>query len=167
MSFSFNIKSIGQLSVGMRWCHSAATEITLVRFKITISFLQCIHLLNVVNILLYHVLHSPTENCLDRHAAEYPNRTAIIWEKNEQKHEKMSYRLSSLQHTRVSPCLHDEEVHVYRNSEGWRKAQWLNKHDCMSFIFTYSYVVNQYCSMSSMHITLFPFTSTIMYTAKL
>ena len=38
MSFSFNIKSIGQLSVGMRWCHSAATEIILARFKITISF---------------------------------------------------------------------------------------------------------------------------------
>ena len=42
MSFSFNIKSIGQLSVGMRWCHSAATEITLARFNITISFLQCV-----------------------------------------------------------------------------------------------------------------------------
>ena len=38
MSFSFNIKSIGQLSVGMRWRHSAATEITLARFKIPISF---------------------------------------------------------------------------------------------------------------------------------
>ena len=67
-----------------------------------------IHVLNVINPLMY-CNHCLTENCLDRHVAKYPHRTALIWERNEIKHETMSYRLSSLQPTRICACMHDEE----------------------------------------------------------
>ena len=36
-----------------------------------------------------------TENCLDRHAEEDPNRVALIWEKDEpNQQEKVTYRYS-------------------------------------------------------------------------
>ena len=54
--------------------------------------------ISAISTLLFvlQFLQSLTENCLDRHVAKYPDRTAIIWEKNDQAHEKTNYRLLNL-----------------------------------------------------------------------
>ena len=47
------------------------------------------------NILSAIITKNPTqhtENCLDRHVAENPGKTAIIWEMNGQEHKTISYR---------------------------------------------------------------------------
>ena len=40
---------------------------------------------------------TPAVNCLDRHVKTHPERTALIWEKDEPKQaEKVSYRCSKI-----------------------------------------------------------------------
>ena len=47
-----------------------------------------------INTFLETIMH--TENCLDRHAEEDPNRVALIWEKDEpNQQEKVTYRYSA------------------------------------------------------------------------
>ena len=49
--------------------------------------------ISVITTLWHTFIYSLSENCLDRHVAKYPDRTATVWEKNDQTHDNMSYRL--------------------------------------------------------------------------
>lgn len=40
--------------------------------------------------VLFFFVHAV--NCLDRHVAKYPDKVALIWEMNEQKHVTVTFR---------------------------------------------------------------------------